>query len=206
MNSEGIRTPAERTAAARALLDGYKGPNTLARGIGFEVIAIVLDGRSPEMLESDEFAMLLRGYNWAGAHEVAFAWAKHAVRKWGDHFLPDLVRELQNAYLWKGLELLAHADELIAEGLGPAWRWRLSKVHRLLAEATLPSEQDWAPGDPIVDVGALEAAAHELELALETAPRSSWGSMAELDEWLAPIFHQPEFFDLRERVRIACTA
>lgn len=174
MNSEATKKTADRILAARALLDGYKGPNTLIEGIGHEVIRIMLDGRTPVSLEADEFEMLLRGYNWAGSHEAAFELAKYAVRRWGDRFLPDLTRELQCAYLWKGLELLVQADELIAEGLGPAWKWHLSKVHRLLAEATLPGEEDWMPGDPIVDAVALAAAAHELELALETAPRSSW--------------------------------
>lgn len=208
MNSElnCPRTPADRIAAARALLDGYKGPNTLVRGIGHELILIMLAGRTPEELEPDEFAVLLVGYNWTGANEAAFTLAKQAVRRWGERFLPDLARELNNAYLWKDRELLVQADALIAEGLGPAWRWHLSKVQRLLADATEPSEEGWMPGDTIVDLEALAAAARELQLALETAPRSVWGSMAEQEEWLAPIFHQPEFAGLRESMRITCEA
>ncbi|QWP75076.1 hypothetical protein J5226_15700 [Lysobacter sp. K5869] len=201
-----IRSSADRIAAANARFDAYKGPNALVEGIGQEVVLIMLDGRAPEALDADEFSMLLKGYNWTSAKETAFLLAKQAVRRWGDRFVPDLACELQRAYLWKDLELIARADELIAEGLGPAWKWRLFKLHRLLSEATEPSEEDWAPGDRIVNEEALDAAARELQLALETAPRSAWGSFAEISVWLAPIFHQPKFAGLRERMRIVCDA
>jgi len=193
-------TPAERIATAQALLDSYKGPGDLTRSIGHQVISIVLDGRVPDELDADEFAMLLRGLNWTGEHETAFALARNAVRRWGDRFLSDLHRELNNAYLWKNHELLVRADELIEEGLGPAWRWRLCKVHRLLADAVEPSEEDWIPGDRIVDASALANAAQELRLALEASPGISWGTMADLDAWLAPIFQQLEFAELRDEV------
>lgn len=175
-------TPEQRIHAARERFDSYKGPGTVIRRIGLEVIDLMLAGRRADELDPVETSVLLRGYNWAGLYEDEYALAICAVRKWGSGFTAALTSAHYNAFWWPGDKFLEEADRLIAEGVGDRAHWHVQKAWFLSMVATgeRDKEEEWLPGDPIVDMEALRSAATELEAALSVGiPDSS----PELEHW-----------------------
>jgi hypothetical protein len=167
---------------AQKLFDSYKGPGSAIRGIGREVVAIILQERTLEELSQQETKVLLKGYSWAGEHQIAYSVAITAVQKWGGEFMSDLTRELHHCFWWPGDRFLTEVDRLILTGVGDPVHWHLQKAWFLSMEATgerahdpeRQGEWDWRPGDPVLNSDALRLAALELEEALSTGiPASS---------------------------------
>jgi hypothetical protein len=166
---------------------------------GEKALRVLLRGRKPDSLSAEETRCLLKAYNWAGKNKDHFELAKRAFQRWGDQFLPDVDRALQCAYYWPRGAYVAAADELIREGIGPASHWFLRKADWWVREATGEHNGvvQWYPGDEIVNQGALEQAALELDGAIRYVssgiqlPDASW-----LERY-APLFGQPRYARFR---------
>ena len=156
------------TEVVEKLFKSQSGPGSASYEIGRRARDLILQGRREADLTEAETSLLLKAYNWTGEHEAAFALARYAVQTYGEAFLTDLSRAHQNAYWWKRERFLQEADKLIDEKIGKSAFWRLRKADLLVGEATgdRHSEEEWKPGDPVVDVVALEQAAVELVAAL----------------------------------------
>jgi hypothetical protein len=180
---------------AEELFASYRGPGSEAARIGEAALQVLLQERTPEELSAAETHCLLKAYNWTFRHKDGLHLAKQAVQRWGDEFMRNVDTALHNACYWpKGAYMIA-ADELIREGIGSAIHWHLRKADWWVSEATgeHDSEQEWCPGDEIVDQAALDQAAIELDAAIRLAfpdlklPEANW------KERYAPILEQPRF-------------
>lgn len=178
------------------MFSSAKGPEDSFQ-IGRDVVALLENAPAAAEQEEQRARLLLRGYNWAGRHIDGFELAKLAVKKWGNGFLPDLNTALVNAFWWPGDLFLAKADELIELGLGSEVLWRLRKADFLQMEATgeRHKEQEWQPGDPIVDAAALAQEATELKRALACVLPQPL--VEDWDSRFAPLLEQTQYAALR---------
>jgi len=180
---------------AEELFASYCGPGSKAAQIGDAALRILLEGTTPDALRAAETHCLLRAYNWTGRNKDGFELAKRSVKRWGEEFLPDLNTAFHNAYYWPKWAYVAIADELIREGIGPAFHWYLRKADWWVREATgeHDSEYEWFPGHDIANQSALDQAAIELDFAIEHLTLDPKLSSIGWKERYAPILEQPRF-------------
>jgi hypothetical protein len=186
--------------AAKRLFESYNGPSSVSFKIGLEARDILLSGRSETDLTESETALLLKAYNWAGDHEVAFDLAIRSFQRWGDGFFDAIWFAHHNAFYGQDeYRFLDEADRLICEEIGKSAFWRLRKVDFLISKATGEKyrQDEWQPGEPLADIGALRLAAHELSIAID---EGAWSDPVLIEEWndrFACVISMPEFVNLR---------
>ena len=181
--------------AAKELFASYRGPGSEAARIGEAAHRILLEGTTPDALSAAETHCLLKAYNWTHRNKDGFELAKRSVQRWGEEFLPDLNTAFHNAYYWPKGAYVAIADELIREGIGPAFHWYLCKADWWVREATgeHDSEYEWFPGHDIANQSALDQAAIELDSAIEQSTLDSKLPNISWKERYAAILEQPRF-------------
>lgn len=178
---------------------GRRGPGRASFELGRKARDLLLAGRSEVDLTRKEISLLIRAYNWSGEHPAGYALAFKAVQRWGSGFFRDLLIAHHNAFHADKKRFLEELDRLIALGIGKAGYWRLIKVDYLIEEATGEDHKDfdWQLGDPIVDIAALTAAAHELSVAINEGALCDAELRRGWNERFACVVSMPEYSNLR---------
>lgn len=176
---------------------------------GKRVVELVLAGRDPRELSSEEMELLAGGYNWWGKHAQAFAVAR-ADLKQNPHSLDRFRLAGRYAFIAFCHDLTgftAACDDLIADGLGLAAFWHLLKADQYIAYATgerdRPDEvPEWEPGSPVPRPDLL-GPAEALAAALSMRPdlREDEASRGWVGDWnlrFAAVVLQPDYRHLAQ--------
>lgn len=173
--------------------DNYPGTHRVR---GERVVEMLLTGRDPAALTSDELQLLAKGYNWCNLNDKAFEVAKYCLSREPESsfWLSRTGMYLRNAYLHTFPQFLTACDQCIVEKLGSPVFWHLMKADYFVEIAVGEFEREeyeWSPGDEILHPELLRLAAESMETALACEPgireKEAW------NERFAALLQVPEY-------------
>jgi hypothetical protein len=186
----------------------FAHPQDGSFGDGQRIVELLLAGRQPPELSTEELELLCRGYNWWGKHLEAYETARLILAR-----TPQCQESFQLAGVYASIAFchdlagfVSACDRNLAESLGPAAFWQMLKADQYIAFAIGEREfedVEWSPGDPILHPEHLRPAAEALAAALKSSPglREDDSARQWVGDWnlrFAAVVQHPDFKHLAQ--------